>query len=83
MPNLVEWRVTGNGWVQVTEDPERAGSALLNLAISDLDEGIHEVREMGIETGKVIDANKGVRLCPVTDPCGNLLHLVGDFRVDY
>lgn len=45
MPNLVEWRVTDNGWVQVTEDASRAGHGLLNLAVSDLEEGVREVQQ--------------------------------------
>ena len=36
MPGLVEWQVTGAGWVQVTVDTDRAGSGLLNLAVDDL-----------------------------------------------
>ncbi|WP_405060837.1 VOC family protein [Kribbella sp. NBC_01505] len=83
MPNLVEWQVTGNGWVQVTEAPEHAGHSFLNLAVSDLDEGVREVRELGVETGEIIEANKGVRLCPITDPDNNQLNLVGNFRVNY
>ena len=35
---LVEWRVTDSGWVQVTRDADRAGSALLNFAVDDLDQ---------------------------------------------
>lgn len=83
MDNLVEWQVTGGGWLQVTEDATRAGSGLLNLAVSDLDEGVREVRELGVQTGEIVEANKGVRLCPITDPDNNLIQLVGNFRVKY
>lgn len=83
MPNLVEWQVTDRGWVQVTEDPRRAGNGMLNLAVSDLDEGVRELREIGLETGEIIEANKGVRLCPMSDPDNNAITLVGSFRVKY
>jgi predicted enzyme related to lactoylglutathione lyase len=83
MANLVEWKVTDGGWVQVTEDPVRAGNGMLNLAVSDIDDGARELREMGVETGEIIEANKGVRLCPLTDPDDNQIHLVGNFRVKY
>jgi catechol 2,3-dioxygenase-like lactoylglutathione lyase family enzyme len=83
MPNLVEWQVTDGGWVQVTEDSVRAGNGMLNLALSDFEEGVREVREMGLGTGEIIDANKGVRLFPITDPDDNMIHLVGNFRVTY
>ena len=83
MPNLIEWQVTDGGWVQVTEDPLRAGSGMLNLALSDFEEGVREVHETGLGAGKIIEANKGVRLFPITDPDNNLIHLVGSFRVKY
>jgi glyoxylase I family protein len=37
MSNLIEWQVTNGAWVQVTEDPQRAGNGMLNLAVSDID----------------------------------------------
>lgn len=83
MPNLVEWQVTDGGWVQVTEDPVRAGNGMLNLAVSDIEDGVRELREIGLATGEIIDANKGVRLCPLSDPDHNTIHLVGNFRVKY
>jgi predicted enzyme related to lactoylglutathione lyase len=83
MPNLVEWQINDGGWLQVTEDASRAGKGMLNLAVSDIDEGAREVRERGIEAGEIIEANKGVRLCPISDPDGNQIHLVGNFRVKY
>ena len=83
MSNLVEWQVTDGGWVQVTEDSRRAGHGMLNLAVSDIEEGVRELREMGLEPGEIIDANKGVRLSALIDPDGNMLHLVGNFRVKY
>src|SRR6476620_4246068 len=79
MANFVEWRITEGGWVQVTEDGLRAGHGMLNLALSDIDEGARELREKGIAAGEIIDANKGVRLSQVTDPDGNTIHLVGNF----
>lgn len=36
MPNLVEWQVANGAWVQVTEDPQRAGNGMPNLAVSDI-----------------------------------------------
>jgi catechol 2,3-dioxygenase-like lactoylglutathione lyase family enzyme len=83
MPNLIEWQVTDGAWVQVTEDPQRAGNGMLNLAVSDIEEGARELRQRGIDADEIIDANKGVRLCPFTDPDNNNLQLVGNFRVKY
>jgi glyoxylase I family protein len=83
MPELIEWQVTDRGWVQVAEDQSRAGNGMLNLAVSDIDESARVIREMGLHTGEIIEANKGVRLCPVADLDGNSIQLVGNFRVKY
>jgi hypothetical protein len=56
---------------------------MLNLALSDFEEGVRELREMGLGTGEIIDANKGVRLFPIADPDNNMIQLVGNFRVKY
>ena len=83
MSNLIEWQVNDGGWVQVTEDSARAGHGMLNLAVSDIDEGAKELRERSIDAGEIIEANKGVRLCPISDPDSNQIQLVGNFRVKY
>lgn len=83
MPVLVEWQVLDRGWVQVTVDPARAGSAMLNFAVDNLDEQIEELAGRGIECGEIVDASKGVRLSSVEDPDGNVITLIGSFRVDY
>ena len=83
MSNLIEWQVTNGAWVQVTEDLQRAGNGMLNLAVSDIEEGARDLREMGIDAAAIIDANKGVRLCPIIDPDDNKIQLVGNFRVKY
>ena len=36
-----------------------------------------------MEPGEVVDAAKGVRLSTIVDPDGNVIRLIGGFRVDY
>jgi glyoxylase I family protein len=48
---LAEWRLTDSEWVQVTSDAERAGTALLNLAVDDLDQHIAGIRGRGMVPG--------------------------------
>jgi predicted enzyme related to lactoylglutathione lyase len=79
MPTLVEWQVLPHAWVQVTVDADRAGRAQLNLAVDDLEKHLEEV---GM-TGEIVEANKGVRLCTISDPDGNEMTFIGGFRVQY
>jgi len=83
MPSLVEWQVTGAGWVQVTVDTDRAGSGLLNLAVDDLAATREELATRGVDTAEIQPVNKGVELSATSDPDGNAITLIGNFRVRY
>ena len=80
---LVEWRVTDNGWLQLTHDETRAGTGLLNFAVDDLPEHLEQLRGRGFEAGEIVQANKGVQLSTIVDPEGNTITFIGQFRVVY
>ena len=80
---LVEWRLTETGWVQVTYDPDRAGAALLNFAVDDLDRHLADLSRRGLVPGTIETVNKGVRLSAIRDPDGNTITFIGNFRIDY
>jgi glyoxylase I family protein len=80
---LVEWRVTDGGWVQVTSDADRAGSGLLNFAVDDLGRHIADVSGRGLAPGAIETVTKGVQLSAITDPDGNRITFIGNFRVKY
>lgn len=83
MPTLVEWQVLPGAWVQVFHDPDRAGTDELNFAVDDLEGHIAELRERGLDPGAIVEASKGVRLSRFPDPDGNVVGLIGGFRVEY
>src|SRR5215203_6030069 len=83
MSTLVKWQVTRAGWVQVTVDRERAGCGLLNFAVDDLAATRDELATRGVDTGEIQPVNKGVELSATTDPDGNAITLIGNFRVKY
>ncbi|MBA2517788.1 MAG: VOC family protein [Solirubrobacterales bacterium] len=80
---LVEWQVTDSGWVQVTRDADRAGSALLNFAVDDIDQHVAEVLDRGLPAGTIETVNKGVQLSAIRDPDGNTITFIGNFRIQY
>lgn len=83
MPSLVEWQVADHAWVQVFVDADRAGKGLLNFAVSDLVAEVAALTARGLAPGAIVDANKGVQTCELTDPDGNTISLIGGFRVEY
>ena len=83
MDSLVEWRVTDTGWVQVFRHAGRAGRAMLNFAVDDLDKHVAELSSRGLAPGAIETVNKGVRLSAITDPDGNQITFIGNFRIKY
>lgn len=80
---LVEWRVTDGGWIQVTRDADRAGSTLLNFAVDDLSQHVADVAGRGLTPGVIETVNKGVQLSAIRDPDGNTITFIGHFRMQY
>ena len=83
METLVEWRITEAGWLQVFCDSERAGCALLNFAVDDLAAHLGELRNRGLQPGQVQSADNSVELSSITDPDGNTITFIGNFRIEY
>src|SRR5450432_2836598 len=70
MPRVREWKFPRGGWLQVYELPERAGSCSCTLVVSDFEEQLRKLRDMGVDTGQQSDG-PGIRVVMVTDPDGN------------
>ncbi len=83
MPSLAEWQVVPGGWVQVWVDADRCGSGLLNFAVDDLRAAVDAAAAGGLNPGEIQDVNKGVQLSTLHDPDGNMVCLIGNFRVEY
>ncbi len=81
--SLAEWRLTDTGWLQVSHDPERAGTSLVNFAVADLDQHVAELQGRGIDAAEVVTVDKGVTLCSVADPDTNTITFIGNFRERY
>ena len=83
MDSLIEWQLADHGWVQVTSGSGQPGTAMLNLAVDDLAGAIVEISGRGIAPGETQPVSKGVEICPVADPDGNVITLIGNFRVQF
>src|SRR4051812_11191405 len=67
----VMWRVADTGWLYVIADAARAGTGLVAIAVSDLDETITDLEARGISSGRVEQVGDAGRKSVVTDPDGN------------
>ncbi|MEU5979621.1 VOC family protein [Streptomyces sp. NPDC047315] len=76
MPSLADWHLTASGWLHVFEDAERAGSALLNLEVPDLDAALAELKQRGLYTDQVQTGGIRTRFAALHDPDGNRITLL-------
>ncbi|MET8032534.1 VOC family protein [Streptomyces sp. NPDC005345] len=76
MPGLADWHLTSTGWIQVFQDPEHAGSTLLNLNVDDLDQALADLAARGLTAGTVQPGAQTVRFAALHDPDGNRITLI-------
>jgi predicted enzyme related to lactoylglutathione lyase len=70
MPEVAEWKFERGGWLQIYQLPERAGSGSFTLAVSDIDEHVAQVADLGIDTSQGSSGNR-VKTLMIADPDGN------------
>ena len=68
---------------RIFRSPDHAGHSLANLAVGDIDVHVAALRDRGVETGDIVEVNKGVRVCSIIDPDGNTITIIGNFREQY
>ncbi len=52
MPEVAEWRFPRGGWLQVYQLPERAGSGSCTLAVSNIEDVVARVQQLGIDASQ-------------------------------
>src|ERR1044071_9446098 len=72
MPEVAEWKFERGGWLQVYQQPDRAGGGSCTLAVTDIADLTTHLQSLGIDTS---DSNSGdmVKTVMITDPDGNHL----------
>ena len=71
------WRLTPSGAIYVVQDPERAGSGLLTVALDDLDAHERRLRQVGLAFAE-LTAGDAPRRLVVNDLDGNTLTFFQD-----
>jgi catechol 2,3-dioxygenase-like lactoylglutathione lyase family enzyme len=70
MAEVAEWKFGGGGWLQVYQNPDRAGLGSVTLAVDSLDQARSDLERLGIDAGNSMYSEK-VRVVMIKDPDGN------------
>ena len=73
------WQLNDTAFLYIVVDPEHAGQALVNIAVSDLNDTIAEIGSRDLDPGPFILVGPGGaagRKAPFTDPDGNLIFII-------
>lgn len=74
MEGLAQWSITIDGGIQVVHAADGAGTAMLTLAVDDLDGYVADVQARGLTPG-TINTGTFARFATLTDPAGNTITL--------
>ena len=74
-PDEALWRLVGTGWISVVADAARAGSAVLTLAVDDLERHVGFLAMSGIAPDAIETVPGVLRRATISDPAGNTITL--------
>jgi hypothetical protein len=75
---VAEWQIAATAWLQLVEDPERAGRSAVRFGVGNLDAQIAELNDAGIATGEPLVIADLVKIVDIADPDGNEVSFVAD-----
>lgn len=75
---VAEWQLAEGAWLQVSTDPERAGSTTVVFGVDDLEQQRQLCNDAGITLGDVQEYPGVIKMADICDPEGNKVSFVED-----
>ena len=72
MAEVAEWKFERGGWLQIYQQPDRAGGCSCTLAVTDIAGLTTHLQTLGLDTSNSSSGEK-VKTVMITDPDGNHL----------
>jgi hypothetical protein len=79
---VAEWQLTATAWLQLVEDPDRAGKSAVRFGVTDLTAQVAELNDAGIATSEPVVIADMVTVVDVADPDGNEVSYVEDIAAE-
>ncbi len=70
MPEVVEWKFAGGGWLQVYQSKQHVGTTSITLSVDDIHDQITALKKLGVDVDDPVITQK-VKLVMIKDPDGN------------
>jgi len=75
---VAEWKIAENAWLQVTTDPERAGTSTVIFGVKDIIKQQKTCEKVGINLGETVEIPEVIKMAEVEDLEGNKVAFVQD-----
>lgn len=75
---VAEWQLADNAWLQVTADPERAGSTTVIIGVNDIHMQRSACAEANVPLGEVVEYPEIIKMAETVDPDGNKVAFIQD-----
>jgi hypothetical protein len=75
---VAEWQLAENAWIQVTSDPERAGSTTVVIGVNNIEMQHSACVDANIPIGEIIEYPEVIKMTEVVDLDGNKIAFVQD-----
>jgi hypothetical protein len=79
---VAEWQITATAWLQLVEEPQRAGKTAVRIGVDDLGVQIAELHQAGVATGEPVVIAGMVKVIDVADPDGNEVSFVEEISAE-
>lgn len=73
-PGMAQWRNMGGAGLQLWQDNQRAGKAIMTVVVPDLAREQARLQAAGLPVGDLVSGGFG-KITQLTDPEGNRIHL--------
>jgi predicted enzyme related to lactoylglutathione lyase len=78
MEGIAEWQLAENAWVQVSVDPDRAGSTSVVFCVKDVEAQRAALSSLNLAVGEIEEYPEIIKMVEIVDPDGNKIALVQD-----